>query len=239
MFETLKGKLQTVFDGLAKRGALSEADVDAALREVRLALLDADVALPVVKSFIEKLRNNAVGVASLRSVRPDQQVIKIVHDALIEMLGGDAAPLNIATNPPAVILMAGLQGAGKTTSVAKIAKMLKEQEKKSVLVVSADTYRPAAIQQLKTLSIDLGVDFFNSDESQAPIEIVRGALLEAGRKFFDVLIVDTAGRLALDEQMMNEIQRLHAELNPVETLFVVDAMTGQDAAITAKAFDDI
>ena len=135
--------------------------------------------------------------------------------------------------------MAGLQGAGKTTSVAKIAKMLKEQEKKSVLVVSADTYRPAAIQQLKTLSIDLGVDFFNSDASQVPIEIVRGALLEAERKFFDVLIVDTAGRLALDEQMMNEIQRLHAELNPVETLFVVDAMTGQDAAITAKAFDDV
>ena len=238
MFETLKGKLQTVFDGLAKRGALSEADVDAALREVRLALLDADVALPVVKSFIEKLRNEAVGVASLRAVRPDQQVIKIVHDALIEMLGGDAAPLNIATNPPSVILMAGLQGAGKTTTVAKLARLLKEREKKKVAVVSADVYRPAAIAQLETLAGEVGASFIASSADEKPVDIAQRALKEADKQLADVLILDTAGRLAVDAEMMAEIQALHQTIKPIETLFVVDAMTGQDAANTAKAFND-
>ena len=239
MFDNLSERLSGVLRSLTGKSTLTENNIQEALSDVRRALLEADVALTVVKDFIERVRTKAVGEEVAKSLTPGQALIKLVQSELQSIMGSANEELNLKVSPPAVILVAGLQGAGKTTSVAKIAKMLKEQEKKSVLVVSADTYRPAAIQQLKTLSTDLGVNFFNSDESQAPIEIVRGALLEAERKFFDVLIVDTAGRLALDEQMMNEIQRLHAELNPVETLFVVDAMTGQDAAITAKAFDDV
>ena len=239
MFDNLSERLSGVLRSLTGKSTLTENNIQEALSDVRRALLEADVALTVVKDFIERVRTKAVGEEVAKSLTPGQALIKLVQSELQSIMGSANEELNLKVTPPAVILLAGLQGAGKTTSVAKIAKMLKEQEKKSVLVVSADTYRPAAIQQLKTLSTDLGVNFFNSDESQVPIEIVRGALSEAERKFFDVLIVDTAGRLALDEQMMNEIQRLHAELNPVETLFVVDAMTGQDAAITAKAFDDV
>ena len=202
MFETLKGKLQTVFDGLAKRGALSEADVDAALREVRLALLDADVALPVVKSFIEKLRTEAVGAASLRSVRPDQQVIKIVHDALIEMLGGDAAPLNIATNPPAVILMAGLQGSGKTTTAGKLALRLKTRERKKVMVASLDVTRPAAREQLRLLGEQAEAGVLPEADSETPAQIAKRALQVAKLQAYDVLILDTAGRLSIDEALM-------------------------------------
>ena len=239
MFDNLSERLSGVLRSLTGKSTLTENNIQEALSDVRRALLEADVALTVVKDFIERVRTKAVGEEVAKSLTPGQALIKLVQSELQSIMGSANEELNLKVTPPAVILVAGLQGAGKTTSVAKIAKMLKEQEKKSVLVVSADTYRPAAIQQLKTLSTDLGVNFFNSDESQVPIEIVRAALSEAKRKFFDVLIVDTAGRLALDEQMMNEIQRLHAELNPVETLFVVDAMTGQDAAITAKAFDDV
>ena len=239
MFDNLSERLSGVLRSLTGKSTLTENNIQEALSDVRRALLEADVALTVVKDFIDRVRIKAVGEEVAKSLTPGQALIKLVQSELQSIMGSANEELNLKVSPPAVILVAGLQGAGKTTSVAKIAKMLKEQAKKSVLVVSADTYRPAAIQQLKTLSTDLGVNFFNSDESQVPIEIVRGALLEAERKFFDVLIVDTAGRLALDEQMMNEIQRLHAELNPVETLFVVDAMTGQDAAITAKAFDDV
>jgi signal recognition particle subunit SRP54 len=236
MFETLKGKLQTVFDGLAKRGALSEADVDAALREVRLALLDADVALPVVKSFIEKLRNEAVGVASLRAVRPDQQVIKIVHDALIEMLGGDAAPLNIATNPPSVILMAGLQGSGKTTTAGKLALRLKSRERKKVMVASLDMTRPAAREQLRLLGEQAEVGILPEADAETPAQIAKRALQVAKLQAYDVLILDTAGRLSIDEALMAELREIKKITNPHEVLLVADAMTGQDAVNTAEAF---
>ena len=236
MFETLKGKLQTVFDGLAKRGALSEADVDAALREVRLALLDADVALPVVKSFIEKLRTEAVGVASLRSVRPDQQVIKIVHDALVEMLGGDAAPLNIATNPPAVILMAGLQGSGKTTTAGKLALRLKTRERKKVMVASLDMTRPAAREQLRLLGEQAEAGVLPEADSETPAQIAKRALQVAKLQAYDVLILDTAGRLSIDEALMAELRDIKKITNPHEILLVADAMTGQDAVNTAEAF---
>ncbi len=236
MFETLKGKLQTVFDGLAKRGALSEADVDAALREVRLALLDADVALPVVKSFIEKLRTEAVGAASLRSVRPDQQVIKIVHDALIEMLGGDAAPLNIATNPPAVILMAGLQGSGKTTTAGKLASRLKTRERKKVMVASLDMTRPAAREQLRLLGEQAEAGVLPEGDSETPAQIAKRALQVAKLQAYDVLILDTAGRLSIDEALMAELRDIKKITNPHEILLVADAMTGQDAVNTAEAF---
>ncbi len=236
MFETLKGKLQTVFDGLAKRGALSEADVDAALREVRLALLDADVALPVVKSFIEKLHNEAVGVASLRAVRPDQQVIKIVHDALIEMLGGDAAPLNIATNPPSVILMAGLQGSGKTTTAGKLALRLKSRERKKVMVASLDMTRPAAREQLRLLGEQAEVGILPEADAETPAQIAKRALQVAKLQAYDVLILDTAGRLSIDEALMAELREIKKITNPHEVLLVADAMTGQDAVNTAEAF---
>lgn len=236
MFETLKGKLQTVFDGLAKRGALSEADVEAALREVRLALLDADVALPVVKSFVEKLRNEAVGVASLRAVRPDQQVIKIVHDALIEMLGGNAAPLNIATNPPSVILMAGLQGSGKTTTAGKLALRLKNRERKKVLVASLDVTRPAAREQLRLLGEQADVGVLPEANTEAPPQIAKRALQVAKLQAYDVLILDTAGRLSTDEALMSELREIKKVTNPHEILLVADAMTGQDAVNTAEVF---
>ena len=236
MFETLKGKLQTVFDGLAKRGSLSEADVDAALREVRLALLDADVALPVVKSFIEKLRNEAVGVASLRAVRPDQQVIKIVHDALIEMLGGDAAPLNIATNPPSVILMAGLQGSGKTTTAGKLALRLKSRERKKVMVASLDMTRPAAREQLRLLGEQAEVGILPEADAETPAQIAKRALQVAKLQAYDVLILDTAGRLSIDEALMAELREIKKITNPHEVLLVADPMTGQDAVNTAEAF---
>ncbi|MCO4752092.1 signal recognition particle protein, partial [Vibrio cholerae O1 biovar El Tor] len=201
-------------------------------------LLEADVALPVVRDFVNRVKEGAVGVEVSKSLTPGQEFIKIVRQQLEAVMGESNEALNLAAQPPAVILMAGLQGAGKTTSVGKLSKLLKERDKKKVLVVSADVYRPAAIKQLETLANDLGVDFFPSTPDQKPIDIANAAIDHAKKKFYDVLIVDTAGRLAIDEQMMAEIQALHKAINPVETLFVVDAMTGQDAANTAKAFGD-
>ncbi len=239
MFETLKGKLQNVFDGLAKRGALSEADVDLALREVRLALLDADVALPVVKSFIERLRRDAVGVASLRTVRPDQQVIKIVYEALIEILGGDAAPLNISKNPPSVILMAGLQGSGKTTTAGKLAFRLKSRERKKIMVASLDMTRPAAREQLRLLGEQAEVGVLPEANSETPVQIAKRALQVAKLQAYDVLILDTAGRLSIDEALMAELRDIKKVTNPHEILLVADAMTGQDAVHTAEAFHKV
>src|SRR5690606_4447165 len=223
---------------LRGHGRLTEDNIREATREVRIALLEADVALPVVSALIERIKARAVGQEVLTSLTPGQALIKIVRDELAEVMGAAASELNLNVQPPAVILMAGLQGAGKTTTVGKLGKHLKERRKKKVMVVSADVYRPAAIEQLRTLANQVGVVFFPSDAGQQPVDIVRAAIAEARRSFIDVLIVDTAGRLAIDAAMMAEIQALHAAVNPVETLFVVDAMTGQDAANTAKAFAD-
>jgi len=236
MFDTLKNKLADVFDGLARRGALSESDVDAALREVRLALLDADVALPAVKAFTEKVREKAVGVASMRSVRPDQQVIKIVNDALIEMLGGDSAPLNIATNPPSVILMAGLQGSGKTTTAGKLALRLRSRERKKVMLASLDVTRPAAREQLRMLGNQAEVGVLNEVDGESPTQIAKRALQAAKLQAYDVLILDTAGRLSIDEALMAELRAIKEATNPHEILLVADSMTGQDAVNTAEAF---
>jgi signal recognition particle subunit SRP54 len=203
-----------------------------------MALLEADVALPVIKDFVERIKERSVGIEVSKSLNPGQMLIKIVQGELETIMGSQNEGLNLAATPPAVILMAGLQGAGKTTSVGKLAKYLKEREKKKVMVVSADVYRPAAIKQLQTLAEEVEVEFFPSSALQKPIDIVEGAIAQAKLKFIDVLIVDTAGRLAVDTQMMNEIQQLHKAVKPVETLFVVDAMTGQDAANTAKAFNE-
>ena len=236
MFDTLKNKLADVFDGLARRGALSESDVDAALREVRLALLDADVALPAVKAFTEKVREKAVGVASMRSVRPDQQVIKIVNDALIEMLGGDSAPLNIATNPPSVILMAGLQGSGKTTTAGKLALRLRSRERRKVMLASLDVTRPAAREQLRMLGNQAEVGVLNEVDGESPTQIAKRALQAAKLQAYDVLILDTAGRLSIDEALMAELRAIKEATNPHEILLVADSMTGQDAVNTAEAF---
>src|SRR5690606_16888785 len=215
---------------------LTEENIREATREVRIALLEADVALPVVAALIERIKARAVGQEVLSSLTPGQALIKVVRDELAAVMGASAAELNLNVPPPAVILMAGLQGAGKTTTVGKLGKFLKERRKKKVLVVSADVYRPAAIEQLRTLAEQVGVGFFPSDPGQKPEDIVRAAIDEARRTFADVLLVDTAGRLAVDEAMMAEIKALHAAAKPAETLFVVDSMTGQDAANTAKAF---
>ena len=203
-----------------------------------MALLEADVSLPVVKDFIADVKEKALGVEVNQALNPGQEFVKIVYEELKKVMGEENAELNLASQPPAIILMAGLQGAGKTTSVAKLSKFLKEKQKKKVMVVSADVYRPAAIEQLKTLAESVGVEFFASTVDQKPLDIVQKSLEEAKLKFMDVLIVDTAGRLHVDEEMMDEIKEIHSFLNPVETLFVVDAMTGQDAANTAKAFND-
>lgn len=238
MFDNLTDRLSGAFRKITGKATLSEANIQEALSEVRRALLEADVALPVVKDFIEKVSLRAVGQEVSTSLSPSQAFIKIVQAELESIMGKANAGLDLKAVPPAVILMAGLQGAGKTTTVAKLAYYLKGQAKKSVMVVSADVYRPAAIKQLQTLAAEVDVEFFDSNESQSPSDIARGALAAAKKKFVDVLIVDTAGRLAIDAEMMNEISSLHAQLQPVETLFVVDAMTGQDAATTAKAFSD-
>lgn len=238
MFDNLTDRLSGTFRKLTGKATLSEANIQEALREVRRALLEADVALSVVKDFIERVSQRAIGQEVSKSLSPGQAFLKIVQAELENIMGKANAELDLKAAPPAVILMAGLQGAGKTTSVAKLSKYLKNQAKKSVMVVSADVYRPAAIKQLQTLAEEVGVVFFASDESQKPVDIARAAVAEAKRKFIDVLLVDTAGRLAIDNEMMNEIKELHSQLNPIETLFVVDAMTGQDAANTAKAFND-
>lgn len=238
MFENLTERLSATLRNISGKGRLTEDNIKETLREVRMALLEADVALPVVKEFINKIKERAVGQEVSKSLSPGQAFIKIVHAEMISVMGEANETLNLAAQPPAILLMAGLQGAGKTTSVAKLAKFLRERQKKKVLVVSADVYRPAAIKQLETLAGEVQVDFFPSDAGQKPLDIAKDAVDFAKKNFFDVLIVDTAGRLHVDADMMDEIQKLHAYLNPVETLFVVDAMTGQDAANTAKAFSD-
>ena len=238
MFDNLTDRLSGTFRKLTGKAKLTEANIQDALGEVRRALLEADVALSVVKDFVERVSQRAVGQEVSSSLTPGQAFIKIVQAELESIMGTANAELDLKAAPPAIVLMAGLQGAGKTTTAAKLARWLKSDVKKSVMVVSADVYRPAAIQQLQTLAAEVGVEFFASDSSQAPAAIAAAALAEAKRKFVDVLIVDTAGRLAIDQEMMGEIQQLHTLLNPVETLFVVDAMTGQDAANTAKAFND-
>jgi len=238
MFENLTDRLSQTLRNISGRGRLTEDNIKDALRDVRMALLEADVALPVVRDFIAQVKEKAIGLDVNKSLTPGQEFIKIVQQELTVAMGEVNSSLNLATQPPAVLLMAGLQGAGKTTSVAKLAKFLKEKQKKKVLVVSADVYRPAAIKQLETLANAIEVEFFPSDVNQKPIDIVNKAIAHAKLQFFDVLIVDTAGRLHVDGEMMDEIKALHQAVKPIETLFVVDAMTGQDAANTAKAFND-
>ena len=238
MFESLTQRLSGTLQRLRGRGRLTEENIREATREVRIALLEADVALPVVSALIERIKARAVGQEVLTSLTPGQALIKVVRDEMAAVMGSAAAELNLNVPAPAVILMAGLQGAGKTTTVGKLSRFLKERKKKSVMVVSADVYRPAAIKQLETLANDIGVTFFPSDISQKPVAIAEAAIREAKLKFIDVVIVDTAGRLHIDADMMDEIKALHAAVKPIETLFVVDAMTGQDAANTAKAFGE-
>ncbi len=238
MFDNLSERLGGVLDKLRGQGRLTEENIKDTMREVRMALLEADVALPVVRTFVDQVKEQALGEEVMKSLTPGQVLIKIVNDELVKVMGEANEALNLAAQPPAVVLMAGLQGSGKTTSVAKLSRWLKESQKKSVMVVSCDVYRPAAIDQLKTLATEVEATFFPSSIDQKPLAIATAALEQAKKQFIDVLIVDTAGRLHVDEQMMGEIKELHAGIRPVETLFVVDSMTGQDAANTAKAFDD-
>src|SRR5262245_5649695 len=240
MFEALTDRLSGVFDKLTGRGALSEADVEAALREVRVALLEADVALPVVKDFIAKVKIEAVGESVIKSVKPGQQVIKIVHDALVDTLGGDGAPegLRVSGEPPNVIMMAGLQGSGKTTTTAKLALRLTKTDKKRVLMASLDTRRPAAMEQLSTLGKNISVDVLPIVAGQSPQEIAKRALQTARQTGHDVLILDTAGRTTLDDEMMDEAASIAQIAKPGETLLVADSLTGQDAVETAKRFNE-
>ena len=242
MLENLTDRLSRVVKTMRGQARLTESNTADMLREIRLALLEADVALPVVKSLMEQIKFKALGEDVVGSLTPGQALVGVVQRELTLIMGGDEesrGKLNLATQPPAVILMAGLQGAGKTTSVAKLAKFLQEKLKKKVLTVSCDVYRPAAIEQLKTVSAQVGADFFPSSSDQKPIDIANAALDWAKRHYHDVLIVDTAGRLGIDEQMMQEIAQLKRSVKPHEILFVVDSMTGQDAVNTAKAFNDV
>jgi signal recognition particle subunit SRP54 len=238
MLDNLTQRLARVMKTLRGEARLSEDNIAEALREVRLALLEADVALPAVKALINAVREKAVGEEVIGSLSPGQALIGVVHRELTLLMGEAHKGLNLATQPPAIILMAGLQGAGKTTTVGKLAKLLRESQKKKVLLVSCDVYRPAAIEQLKTVAEQAGVDFFPSLPTDKPVDIARHAVDWAKRHYHDVLLVDTAGRLAIDESMMKEIAELHAAIEPIETLFVVDAMLGQDAINTAKAFSE-
>ncbi|HJW02196.1 MAG TPA: signal recognition particle protein [Azospira sp.] len=238
MLDNLTQRLARVMKNLRGEARLTEANITDALREVRLALLEADVALPVVKDFIAAVKEKAVGEEVIGSLTPGQALIGVVHREMTQLMGGASAGLNLAAQPPAVVLMAGLQGAGKTTTVGKLGKLLKETQKKKVLVVSCDVYRPAAIEQLKMVAAQAGVDFFPSASTDKPEAIALAAVDWAKKHYYDVLLVDTAGRLAIDAAMMDEIKRLHQAVNPVETLFVVDAMLGQDAINTAKAFSE-
>jgi len=238
MFDNLTDRLSKTLKNLKGQGRLTEDNIKEALREVRMALLEADVSLPVVTDFIERVKVGALGQEVQNSLTPGQAMIKLVQSELVKVMGEANEGLNLNAVPPAVILMAGLQGAGKTTTVAKLGRWLQESQKKKVGVVSADVYRPAAIKQLEMLAKEVDLVFFDSDLSQQPIDIAKNAIDAAKRKFLDVIIIDTAGRLHIDDEMMGEIKALHAAINPVETLFVVDSMTGQDAAITAKAFND-
>ncbi len=238
MFDSLSERLGSTIKNLRGQGRLSEDNIKDTLREVRMALLEADVALPVVKQLVDAVRDKAMGQEVIGSLSPGQAFVKVVNDELVSVMGATAEPLNLSTQPPAVVLMAGLQGAGKTTTVGKLARLLKERDKKKVMVVSCDVYRPAAIKQLETLAGSVDAIFFDSTVDQSPVAIAKAALAEAKKQFVDVLLVDTAGRLAIDQEMMAEIQQLHAAIKPIETLFVVDSMTGQDAANTAKAFGE-
>jgi len=238
MFDNLTDKLSKSIQKIRGQANLSEDNIKEALREVRIALLEADVALPVVKSFIDDVRTRALGTEVMTSLKPAQVLVKVVQEELIKVLGEATEGINFNAQPPVVILMAGLQGAGKTTTTGKLAKYLKERENKKVMVVSADVYRPAAIEQLQTVAEQVGVEWFPSSVIDDPITIGMTALQAAKKSYCDVLIVDTAGRLAVDEAMMKEIKSLQNSIKPTETLFVVDAMTGQDAANTAKAFSD-
>lgn len=237
MLESLKDRLSRTLKNIRGQGRITEENITDTLREVRIALLEADVALPVVKQFTEQVQTRAIGQEVLQSLSPGQAFIKVVHDELVTIMGESNAELNLNTRPPAVILMAGLQGSGKTTSLAKLARWLKEKQNKSVLVTSADIYRPAAIEQLQTLAKEIDVAFYPSHPSEKPIAIAQAAIQEAKNKGLEVVLIDTAGRLHIDEAMMDEIKQLHAAINPIETLFVVDSMTGQDAAKTAQAFN--
>jgi signal recognition particle subunit SRP54 len=238
MFESLSDRLSQSLKKISGKASLSEKNIQETLREVRMALLEADVALPAVKSFIEQVKNRSIGHEVSRSLNPGQQFLKIVQAELEKVMGEKNESLSLASQPPAVVLMAGLQGAGKTTSAAKLSRYLIDREKKKVMVVSADVYRPAAIEQLKTLAIEVNAEFFQSDTSQKPVDIVNTAIAAAKKQFIDVLIIDTAGRLHVDNEMMTEIKQVHAAANPVETLFVIDAMIGQDAVNTAQAFNE-
>jgi len=238
MFDSLTGRLGEVFDRLTKRGALTEGDVDAALREVRVALLEADVALPVARDFIKKVRERAVGQEVIRSVTPGQMVVKIVHDTLVETLGSEAVELNLAAVPPVPVLMVGLQGSGKTTSTAKIANRLQQREKKRVLMASLDTRRPAAMEQLKILGEQAEVATLPIVEGQMAVDIAKRAMQAAKLQGFDVVILDTAGRMHVDEALMAEVQTVRDAVQPVETLLVADSLTGQDAVNVAQQFNE-
>jgi signal recognition particle subunit SRP54 len=238
MFNSLSEKLGQTLRTLRGQGRLTENNIQDILRDVRRALLEADVALPVVKQFTDKVSERAIGNEVMKSLTPGEAFVRIVRDEMIALMGEKNDALDLATQPPAVILMAGLQGSGKTTTVAKLARFLKETEKKKVMVTSGDVYRPAAIDQLKTLATEVGVEFFPSTANQDPVAIAKEALSLAKRSGMDVLIIDTAGRLHIDDEMMQEIKRIHQAIDPIETLFVVDSMTGQDAANTAKVFND-
>jgi signal recognition particle subunit SRP54 len=238
MFDNLSERLSKTVKNLSGQGRLTEKNIKDALRDVRMALLEADVALPVVKEFIEQVRQRAIGQEVIGSLTPGEALIKVVRDELTELMGAESNELNLNVPAPMVILMAGLQGAGKTTTVGKLARWLMERHKKSVMVTSCDIYRPAAIQQLETVAKEVGAQFFASETTQKPVKIAKNAVKQAGLDFIDVLIIDTAGRLHIDEKMMSEIKSLHAASKATETLFVVDSMTGQDAAKTAKAFND-
>ena len=239
MLDNLTKRFSKIFKDIRGQSKLTEDNIKEALREVRLALLEADVALPIVKDFVNSVKERALGHEIADNLTPDQAFFGIVNQALIDLMGKENTSLNLSTTPPATILMAGLQGAGKTTTVGKLAKLIKDQDKKKkILVVSADVYRPAAIEQLKLLAEQVGVDFFPSNTTQQPVQIVRDAQNYAKKHFYDVLMVDTAGRLAIDIAMMIEIRAIHSAINPIETLFVIDAMLGQDAVNTAQAFNE-
>jgi len=238
MFENLQDRFGKVLKNVRGIGRLTEANIKATMREVRMTLIEADVALPVVREFVEQVREQAMGEEVLKSLTPGQTLIKIVNDELIRLMGEANTGLDLDVQPPAVLLMAGLQGSGKTTSVAKLAQWLLEKRKKQVMVVSCDVYRPAAIEQLQILATEVQAEFFPSSSDQDPVDIARRAHEAAKKRLCDVLIVDTAGRLHVDTAMMDEIRSLHEAVDPVETLFIVDSMTGQDAANTARAFDE-
>lgn len=238
MFENLTERLARTFKNLSGQGRLTEDNIQQALREIRMSLLEADVALPVIKDFLNQVKEKALGQEVSLSLKADQAFIKLVNDELISVMGGTCSELDFKTQPPAVMLMAGLQGSGKTTTTAKLARYLRDTEKKKVMVVSVDVYRPAAIQQLNVLATELDIPFFPSDPTEKPLDIAQKALESAKKQHVDVILFDTAGRLHVDAEMMAEIKALHHAINPIETLFVVDSMTGQDAANTAKAFHD-